>query len=161
EDQGGANTPMVAYAVPVWRGDEVVGVVTVDLSLAGFFGETSRFGEGLERLRAGQQGRNYAVVVFHTRTKWDTHTARQYRDGQPGTGVFVSHPRFAFPQRIQDLHEAPDRYRAIAERILAVDEKGELKEKEDKGFVTEAGKRIAFLFARVPTIEWTLVVVIE
>ncbi len=35
-DTGGGEIPMVAYVVPLTRGDKFIGVLTVDLSLAYF-----------------------------------------------------------------------------------------------------------------------------
>jgi hypothetical protein len=158
EDEGGADTPIVAHLVPIRRGGKAVGVATVDLSLEGFFGKASGLGEGFAQFDPGQRGRrSYAFVISHTKTVWDSSTARKHWGGGAGTGAIVHHQKGAFfPGRIQDLRGVDDGFRKLTRRIL--------EEKDGKGEALDpwtGGRRSTFLFARVPSIEWTLVVVVE
>jgi hypothetical protein len=142
-------------------------VATVDLSLGDFFEKTSRLGDWLDQLQLGQRGQTYGFVFGHTTTVWDiddpAKEARRFWNGEAGTGVFVFHPQYRFPSRIKDLPERPADFDEFYQRLLKRDEQGRLVESSGKGRAIDpaTGKRSTFLFARVSSAEWTLVVVIE
>jgi hypothetical protein len=135
-DVGGGNIPMVTFSSPIRRDGSVAGVLTIDLSVKYF-----------EALRGWMQevqlgGTSYGFVVSRS-------------------GVFVSHPHadydFAHRRRslkIAEIDGADPSFVALATVI----------ERDKSGSATAidptTGKRATFLFAPVPSADWTFVAVV-
>jgi serine/threonine protein kinase len=148
----------VGYMVPVRREGKIVGVATVDVALTDFFGKAALLGDWRGKIHPGQPERAYAFVISHTTKLWDDPWAVE-----PGTGVFVHHPRYKFPQRIKDLSNVRADFADLMSLILERDDKGRLVKATGMGVATDpaTGKRSTFLFARLTSAEWTVVVVID
>ena len=97
-DQGGGNIPMITYSVPIWRGDQFVGVATADLSIAYFDAMRQWLGE----VNLGKNG--YAFVISTT-------------------GSFISHPNpeFQLPLKITEARafQADEALQALTNRLLS------------------------------------------
>jgi serine/threonine protein kinase len=152
----GANEVLIGYLVPLWRENpatkqqEMVGVVTVDLSVERFF-KGEKVESWLNELGFGRQGvTSYGFVISHTRKTWNGRNER---------GVFISHPSsneaYRFPRSITQLKSSDSKFAAMVERLL----NGE----SGREIATDpwTRKRSLFLFAPVPSVEWTFVAVIE
>lgn len=169
-DPGAARALCVAFVVPVRRQGEVVGVAAVDLVLDEFFGTTGALRDW-HAPPLSEQRRGYWFVVSHTVTPWDAGSEIRWEQpgrergwaGEAGTGAFVSHPNYRFPQRIKDLPALPTDFSALADRLLRRDEAGRLAEPSGIAKATDpaSGKPSRFLFTRIPSAEWTFVMVIE
>ncbi len=132
-DEGGANIPIITYAVPLGRGKDLVGVVTIDLSM-GFFAKLDKWVEGL---KLGQDG--YGFVVSQE-------------------GTFISYPDggYRMSQKITEVKEfqADDNLRAFTARLLR-EERGAATVIDPR-----TGRPATFLFARVPSTGWRFVAVL-
>lgn len=138
-DQGGGGVLMVSYSVPFRRRGEIIGVLTVDLSINDFF---KRLGGWLEELKLGHQGqRSYGFVLS-------------------GKGIFISHPDPAYqhPRTITTQGGVPAdaTFTELAQRILQNRKTG-----TGRAIDPCTGRLATFLFARVPTADWSFVAVIE
>jgi hypothetical protein len=139
-DVGGGNIPMVTFSSPIWRGDAIVGVLTLDLSVKYF--EVLR--SWLDELRFGDH--SYGFVVSQS-------------------GVFISHPDADYdfarrtgqtrPRQITDTAGVDGNFAGLAQRI------------QQNGTGSQSaidpvtGQRSTFLFAPVPSADWTFVAVVE
>jgi serine/threonine protein kinase len=150
----GDKVLLIGYLVPLWRGNtattqqELVGVVTVDLSIESFF-KGNRLESWLDELGFGRKGqKSYGVVISNTKETWNGDSAR---------GAFISHPspEHQFPKTIRELESSGPQFTSLVQRMLA----GET----GSGIATApwSGKKALFLFAPVPSAEWTFVAVIE
>jgi hypothetical protein len=135
-DTGGGDVPMVTYSTPMMRGEETLGVLTLDLSVQYF----RVLRDWLEQLDLGAA--SYGFVVCET-------------------GVIVSHPdpQFDFAERV--ARNLPPRnmaddaaWSALAQRFR--------KEGSGTGAAIDpsTGRPAQFLFAAIPSADWTFVVVI-
>jgi hypothetical protein len=135
-DVGGGNIPMVTFSSPIHRNGSVAGVLTIDLSVKYFEGLRG----WMEELQMG--GSSYGFVVSQS-------------------GVFISHPqrdydfaRGARARRISEIEGADASFAALAARIE--------KEKTGRASAVDptTGKPATFLFAPVPSADWTFVAVV-
>jgi hypothetical protein len=163
---------LFSYLTPIRRQGEVVGVAAADVSLSDFFGKTNPLGNWRERLSPEDQRRSYWFVFSHTLAHWDPDkplTDEQRRRGAPGwdrepsTGAILEHPRRQFPLRLGDLPGRAADFDELVERMLRRRPDGSPVEQSGVGTATDPDttKRSTFLFARVPSVEWTFVLVIE
>ena len=133
DDEGGANIPMLTYAVPLERQGKFVGVVSFDLSLDYF-----QVLQGwLDKLRVGRGG--YAFVVS-------------------GTGRFICHPDPTCmpPRTLTDIRrfQEDDSLRSLTQRMLG-------KEEGCVAAIDPWTDRPSlFLYAPVPSAGWSLAIVI-
>ena len=133
DDEGGANIPMLTYAVPLERQGKFVGIVSLDLSLDYF-----QVLQGwLDKLRVGRGG--YAFVVS-------------------GTGRFICHPDPTCmpPRTLADIRrfQEDDSLRSLMQRML---------EKEEGCVTATdpwTDRPALFLYAPVPSAGWSLAIVI-
>jgi hypothetical protein len=132
-DEGGGNIPMVTRSVPLRRGKDLVGVVTIDLSMDYF----KDLGTWLNGLKLGEGG--YGFVVSRE-------------------GTFISYPDGAYrmPRKITEVNEfqADDALRAFTGRLLR-EERGAATAVDPR-----TGRPASFLFARVPSTGWAFVAVL-
>jgi hypothetical protein len=133
-DTGAGNIPLLSPTVPLEREGKLVGVVTIDLSLEYF--QVLR--QWLNELRVGETG--YAFVVS-PQGKIISHPNPAYQL-LPITDI----PGFRSGEHLHDLRRRLVAGTPEPGRVTAVDP------------VTE--KPASFLFARVPSAGWSLVVVI-
>ena len=140
-DTGGGEIPMVTYTTPIRRGEQLVGVLTLDLSVQYF--EVLR--SWLKEVNLG--GNSYGFVISPS-------------------GVIISHPHGEYdlahlaatnkpPRKITELAEADPSFTALIERMQ--------HEESGSGLAIDpaTGKPASFLFARVPSAGWTFVAVID
>jgi sigma-B regulation protein RsbU (phosphoserine phosphatase) len=140
-DTGGGEIPMVTYSTPIRRGEQVVGVLTLDLSVQYF--DVLR--GWLEDVNLG--GNSYGFVISPT-------------------GIIISHPNPEYdlaqlvaankkPRQITELGDVDESFAALARRMQT----------EETGSGTaidpSTGKPATFLFARVPSAGWTFAAVID
>jgi hypothetical protein len=131
----------VSYCVPLRRGDDWVGVLTVDLQVDYFLRLWGWLAEG----NLGQK--SYGFVVC-----WPGTTDGR---GADRTGTFIGHPAYGLPSKTAVLKEADPAIADLARRILD----GETG--AGTAIDPSTGKRATFLFAPVPSARWTFVAVIE
>jgi hypothetical protein len=147
---------LIGYLIPLRApttrtgGDQVVGVLTVDLSIEQFF-KSKKLKGWMNALELGHEGQtSYGFVISHTKKTWD---------GGSGKGAFISHPgpapEYHYPRTITQLGGADPKFAALVDRMLT----GE----PGRGSAIDpwTGKRSTFLFAPVPSAEWTFVAVIQ
>ena len=138
---------MISYSLPIYRKQECVGVLVVDLRMDYF----ARLLGWLQELNVGDN--SYGFVV----------NGEGIRDGRgkDKTGAFVSHPKFGAgarddqpPKIINKLDDVDSAFSELAHSILKL-EKG-------RGTAIDpyTKNRSIFLFARVPSTRWTFVMVI-
>lgn len=140
-DAEGGDIPMVCYTVPFYRGGEIAGVITVDLSVRYF----ERLGEWLSELDFGQ--RSYEFVISRA-------------------GLFISHPlpEFDFatlaaadkpPRSITEPGAANEDFLELTRRML--------REETGSGTAVDpsTGRPATWLFGRVRPAGWTFVAVVE
>lgn len=140
-DTGGGEIPMVTYTAPIRRGDQLVGVLTLDLSVQYF--EVLR--SWLKEVNLG--GNSFGFVISPS-------------------GLIISHPHNDYdlahlvasnkpPRKIADLAKADPSLAALIERMRH----------EESGSAVAidptTGRPANFLFARVPSAGWTFVAVID
>jgi tRNA A-37 threonylcarbamoyl transferase component Bud32 len=132
-DEGGGNVPMLTYSVPLERQGQLIGVVTVDLSLDYF-----QVLQGwLSEMRVGREG--YAFVVS-------------------STGTFISHPdpSCQLPRKITEFRQfqEDESLKILLQRML--------REEEGRVTAVDpwTGRPAALLFAPVSSAGWSLAVVI-
>jgi class 3 adenylate cyclase len=139
-DTGGGEIPMVTYSAPIEGLDGFAGVQTVDLSVDYF----NSLREWLKEVHLGAD--SYGFVLSRT-------------------GTFISHPdhRFDFarlaaagkmPRRIDELDADPS-FLALAEKIQA-GESG-----SGTAIDPATGKEATFLYAPVPSADWSFVAVVD
>jgi serine/threonine protein kinase len=146
---GGDRVALIGYLVPVVGRNregrnELVGVVTVDLSIEQFF-KSRKLAGSLGELGLGGSGQtSYGFVVSYSSRPWE---------GAERGGI-ISHPGYRFPQTITALAPDDPEFAALTDRLLS----GEA----GTGVATDpwTGKRSRFLFAPVPSVEWAFVAVI-
>jgi serine/threonine protein kinase len=135
----------ISYCVRIRRGDENVGVLTVDLQAEDF----KRIWGWLEKVNLGQK--SYGFVVCG-----DGATDGE---GKDRTGAFIGHPdgrpEYQTPRKITDLRDVNPEFRELTQRML----NGETG--AGTAIDPATGKRSTFLFAPVPSAGWTFVAVIE
>jgi serine/threonine protein kinase len=134
-DVGGGNIPMVTFSTPIRRNGALVGVLTFDLSVK-YFDVLRRW---LEEVRLGEG--SYGFIVSRT-------------------GMFISHP-----------HPDYDFTRAKSARITDVSKDATFialandmrQERAGRGSAVDpsTGRQATFLYAPVPSAEWTFVAVVE
>lgn len=140
-DTGGGEIPMVTYTTPIRRGEQLVGVLTLDLSVQYF--EVLR--GWLKEVNLG--GNSYGFVISPS-------------------GVIISHPYEAYdlahlaatnepPRKITKIADTDPSFTALIERMQ--------HEESGSGIAIDpaTGKTASFLFARVPSAGWTFVAVID
>ena len=140
-DTGGGEIPMVTYTTPIRRGEQLVGVLTLDLSVQYF--EVLR--GWLAEVNLG--GSSYGFVISPS-------------------GVIISHPHGEYdlahlaatnkpPRKITELADVDPSFTALIERMQ--------HEESGSGLAIDpsTGKPASFLFARVPSAGWTFVAVID
>jgi serine/threonine protein kinase len=140
-DTGGGEIPMVTYTTPIRRGGQLVGVLTLDLSVQ--YLEVLR--GWLKEVNLG--GSSYGFVISPS-------------------GIIISHPHGEYdlarlaatnkpPRKITELSEADPSFTALIERMQ--------HEESGSGLAIDpaTGKPASFLFARVPSAGWTFVAVID
>lgn len=145
---------LIAFLLPLrkkngGRGEEAIGVLTIDLSIKHFF-EQGKMKNWLQDLNFGS--RSYGFVVCNSQRDWNNKSNKQ-------KGIFISHPAthpdFHYPHSMMDLRSADPAFYQMAQRILS----GETGRASARDPAT--GKPSSFLFAPVPSAEWTFVAVIE
>jgi serine/threonine protein kinase len=135
-DVGGGNIPMVTFSSPIRRGGSVAGVLTIDLSVKYF----DALRGWMQEVQLG--GSSYGFVVNRS-------------------GVFISHPHgdYDFAQgkrarRIAEIDGADPSFLALP-RLIERDKTGSAS-----AIDPTTGKRATFLFAPVPSADWTFVAVV-
>lgn len=133
-DVEGGDIPMVTHSVPIWRGNKVAGIVTVDLSMAYF----DAMDQWLKKVRMGKKG--YAFVISHT-------------------GAFIGHPDPKFPMglKITDSQEfqADSALQELTASLLKR-EKSSLR-----AIDPSTGRQSRFYFAPIASVQWSFVAVTE
>jgi serine/threonine protein kinase len=140
-DTGGGEIPMVTYSAPIRRGEEVVGVLTLDLSVQYF--EVLR--DWLEELHLGAA--SYGAVIG-------------------ATGLVISHPHPAYdfaclaaagqgPRTIAPPRDGDASFAALVHR-MQTDTIG-----SGTAVDPATGRTATFLFARVPSSGWTFLAAIQ
>jgi hypothetical protein len=140
-DTGGGEIPMVTYTTPIRRDGQIVGVLTLDLSV-GYF---QLLRDWLKEVNLG--GHSYGFVIS--------------RDG-----VIISHPHADYdlahrvaanksPRKVTELDGTDASFESLIQRIET--------EESGSGVAIDpaTGRPATFLFARVPSAEWTFVAVID
>lgn len=150
-DTGGGEIPMVAYVVPLTRGDKFIGVLTVDLSL-GYFDQLRHW---LTDLKFGP--RSYGFVVSQTGNVL-SHPGKDYDFG----GRFDAGYGQQSSRKFTDPDAVGPAFAALIRQMLK-ERHGEIR-----GTDFSTGRPATFLFARVqldrthPDREWwTFVMVVE
>ena len=140
-DTGGGEIPMVTYSAPIRRGGQIVGVLTLDLSIRYF--ELLR--GWLKEVNLG--GNSFGFVISPS-------------------GVIISHPHADYdlahrvaanksPRKVTELGEADASFKSLIQR-MQTDESGSAV-----AIDPATGKPATFLFARVPSADWTFAAVID
>src|SRR5262249_1139351 len=136
---GGDRVALIGYLVPVVGRDregrnELLGVVTVDLSIEQFF-ESRKLAGWLGKLGLGGSGQtSYGFVISYASRPWD---------GKSERGGIISHPApgpaYRFPQTITALAPGDPEFVALTDRLLSG--------KAGMGLATDpwTGKRSRFL----------------
>jgi serine/threonine protein kinase len=140
-DTGGGEIPMVTYTAPIRRAGQIIGVLTLDLSV-GYF---QLLRDWLKEVNLG--GHSYGFVISPS-------------------GVIISHPHADFdlaqrvaankpPCKVTELERADPSFKSLVQRIET--------EESGSGVAIDpaTGRPATFLFARVPSAEWTFVAVID
>jgi hypothetical protein len=139
-DVGGGDIPMVTVSTPIRRNSAPIGVLTFDLSVA-YFDVLRRW---LEEVHLGEG--SYGFVLSQS-------------------GVFISHPRADYdlaratpgrpPSNITEVGSDDPGFVALAKQIR--------QQKTGRGSAIDpaTGHRATFLYAPVPSAEWTFVAVVE
>jgi len=140
-DTGGGEIPMVTYTAPIRRGGQIVGVLTLDLSV-GYF---DLLRDWLKEVNLG--GHSYGFVISPN-------------------GVIISHPHADYdlahrvaanrpPRKVTELEGADASFKSLIQRMQT--------EERGSGVAIDpaTGTPATFLFARVPSAEWTFVAVID
>ncbi len=140
-DTGGGEIPMVTYTTPIRRKEQLVGVLTLDLSVQYF--DVLR--GWLKEVNLGAN--SYGFVISPS-------------------GVIISHPHDEYdlahlaasnkpPRRITELAGADPLFTALIQRMQ--------HEESGSGIAVDpaTGKPASFLFAHVPSAGWTFVAVID
>jgi sigma-B regulation protein RsbU (phosphoserine phosphatase) len=140
-DTGGGDIPMVTYSAPVRRGDRIVGVLTLDLSVQYF--EVLR--GWIRELNLGEN--SYGFVISPAGTII-SHPDRGYDFAH----VAASEKR---SRKFADTGGADAEFAALVARM----QRGEAGSGTARDPST--GKRSTFLFAPVASAEWTFVAVVE
>jgi hypothetical protein len=140
-DTGGGEIPMVTYTTPIHRKEQLVGVLTLDLSVQYF--DVLR--GWLKEVNLGAN--SYGFVISPS-------------------GVIISHPHDVYdlahlaatnkpPQKITELADADPSFTALIQRMQ--------HEISGSGIAVDpaTAKPASFLFARVPSAGWTFVAVTD